>query len=216
MTDDIEKYIPGNAHILDMGCGKSYLTFAMYYYFNVRKGKNVTIKGLDLKRDVVEHCNELALKFGFDNLKFYCMDIADTKEDEKIDMMITLHACDTATDHALYHAVKHGCRVIMSVPCCQHELNETIASDELDIIMKHGILKERFAAIMTDAFRAEMLEIFGYKTDVMEFIDMEHTPKNLLIRAVQGKKKKDNTRFEKLKELSVKYNVEPSIIKLFE
>ena len=186
MLRDIEDKLPDNCTIVDMGCGKSYLTFAMYHYFNDIKGKNVKIQGFDLKKDVVEHCNDLAREFGFDGLEFFNKDIAQIDNtDNDIAMIITLHACDTATDIAMYHGIRWGCKVIMSVPCCQHELNKQIKNDDLSAIMQHGILKERFAALLTDGIRAQILEIMGYKTDVMEFIDMEHTPKNIMIRAVK-------------------------------
>lgn len=171
--------------IIDFGCGKSYLTFAMYYYLKELKGYNIRIIGLDLKEDVIEHCNELRTKYGYDRLDFYVGDIATYKDVESVDMVVTLHACDTATDYALAKAVKWGAGVILSVPCCQHEANKTIANDMLSPVMDYGILKERMAAIATDAIRANMLKANGYDTQILEFIDMEHTPKNLLIRAVK-------------------------------
>ena len=203
MLGDVEEYIPDDSVIVDMGCGKSYLTFAMYHYLNTIKHKNVTIRGYDLKSDVVDHCNSLAEQFGFERLKFYAEDIADLENaNGKIAMIITLHACDTATDIALYHGIRWGCRVIMSVPCCQHELFKQIKNKDMDIILKHGILKERFSAVLTDAIRAEVLEIMGYKTSVMEFVDMEHTPKNIMIRAVKSPKtvKKDKDELMALTE----------------
>lgn len=171
--------------IIDFGCGKSYLTFAMYYYLKELKGYNIRIIGLDLKEDVIEHCNELRTKYGYDRLDFYVGDIATYKDVESVDMVVTLHACDTATDYALAKAVKWGAGVILSVPCCQHEANKTIVNDMLSPVMDYGILKERMAAIATDAIRANMLKANGYDTQILEFIDMEHTPKNLLIRAVK-------------------------------
>ena len=171
--------------IIDFGCGKSYLTFAMYYYLKELKGYNIRIIGLDLKEDVIERCNELRTKYGYDRLDFYVGDIATYKDVESVDMVVTLHACDTATDYALAKAVKWGAGVILSVPCCQHEANKTIANDMLSPVMDYGILKERMAAIATDAIRANMLKANGYDTQILEFIDMEHTPKNLLIRAVK-------------------------------
>ena len=171
--------------IIDFGCGKSYLTFAMYYYLKELKGYNIRIIGLDLKEDVIEHCNELRTKYGYDRLDFYVGDIATYKDVESVDMVVTLHACDTATDYALAKAVKWGAGVILSVPFCQHEANKTIANDMLSPVMDYGILKERMAAIATDAIRANMLKANGYDTQILEFIDMEHTPKNLLIRAVK-------------------------------
>lgn len=216
MVDDIDKYIPENAVIVDMGCGKSYLSFAMYYYFNYIKNKKVSIRGYDLKKDVVKYCNKLAKEFNFDGLNFYAEDIANINpEDEKINMIITLHACDTATDYALYHAVRWGCDVIMSVPCCQHELFSKIQNDILAPMLNYGILKERFSALYTDAVRAETLELCGYKTNVMEFIDMEHTPKNIMIRAVKKKEQNKNIkRFNDYKNMIDSFNVEPTIFRL--
>ncbi|WP_026835868.1 class I SAM-dependent methyltransferase [Eubacterium xylanophilum] len=176
--------------IVDFGCGKSYLTFAIYYYLTVQNDFKVNMVGLDLKEDVIEHCNKLAEQYGYDKLKFYVGDIADFEGKKRVDMVITLHACDTATDYALEKAVKWSAKVILSVPCCQHELNKQIKAEELSPILKHGILKERFAALATDAIRAEILESKGYDTDILEFIDMAHTPKNLLIRAVKKGKDK--------------------------
>ena len=180
--------------ILDFGCGKSYLTFAMYEYLHERKGYQVDMIGLDLKEDVMEHCNELAVKYGYDNLHFYTGNIADYEDENPIDMVVTLHACDTATDYALEKAVRWGAKVILSVPCCQHELNAKIACDQLAPIMDYGLLKERFAALLTDGLRAKLLEEQGYLVQILEFIDMEHTPKNILIRGVYtGKKAGTNT-----------------------
>lgn len=173
--------------VLDFGCGKSYLTFAMYYYLKTVKGYAVRIIGLDLKKDVIANCNALAIKYGYDKLTFLVGDIADYQGVDKVDMVVTLHACDTATDYALYKAVKWGAEVILSVPCCQHELNRQIKSELLNPILKYGLIKERIAALATDGLRAELLESAGYKTQILEFIDMEHTPKNILIRAVKRK-----------------------------
>ena len=171
--------------IIDFGCGKSYLTFAMYYYLRVQKSYDVNIIGLDLKTDVIRHCNQLAKKYAFEKLHFYQGDIASYEGVSHVDMVVTLHACDTATDFALAKAVDWGAEVILSVPCCQHEVNKQIKNEMLEPVLKYGILKERISALITDGLRAQMLEEHGYKTDVLEFIDMEHTPKNLLIRAVK-------------------------------
>lgn len=185
--EDILPRLPKDREItiIDFGCGKSYLTFAMYYYLKVEKKYDVNIIGLDLKTDVICHCNELARKYGFEKLNFYQGDIAEYEGVEHVDMVVTLHACDTATDYAIAKAVNWGAEVILCVPCCQHELNKQISNELLMPVMKYGILKERFAALLTDGLRAQMLEDLGYKTDILEFIDMEHTPKNLLIRAVK-------------------------------
>ena len=199
--------------IIDFGCGKSYLTFAMYYYLKELKGYNIRIIGLDLKADVIEHCNELRTRYGYDKLDFYVGDIATYKDVDKVDMVVTLHACDTATDYALAKAVKWGAEVILSVPCCQHEANRTIKSDILSPVMDYGILKERMAAIVTDAARAKLLTANGYDTQILEFIDMEHTPKNLLIRAVKGGKEDISAR-EKTKDMLEVLNLELTIDKL--
>lgn len=199
--------------IIDFGCGKSYLTFAMYYYLKELKGYNIRIIGLDLKADVIEHCNELRTRYGYDKLDFYVGDIATYKDVDKVDMVVTLHACDTATDYALAKAVKWGAEVILSVPCCQHEANRTIKSDILSPVMDYGILKERMAAIVTDAARAKLLTANGYDTQILEFIDMEHTPKNLLIRAVKSSKEDISAR-EKTKDMLEALNLKLTIDKL--
>ncbi|MCI8365181.1 MAG: SAM-dependent methyltransferase [Eubacterium sp.] len=173
--------------IIDFGCGKSYLTFAVYYYLRIMQGIEVEMTGLDLKQDVIVRCNDLAKKYGYENLHFSQGDIGSYEGADQVDLVITLHACDTATDLALDKAVCWGAEVILSVPCCQHELNGQIRSELLSPILRYGILKERFAALLTDALRAELLEQMGYEVQILEFIDMEHTPKNLLIRAVKKK-----------------------------
>ena len=180
--------------IIDFGCGKSYLTFAMYYYLKELKGYSIRVIGLDLKKDVIARCNLLAERYGFDRLRFYHGDIASYEGVDQVDMVVTLHACDTATDYALSKAVKWGARVILSVPCCQHELNGQMENELLAPLFSYGIIKERTAALFTDAIRAELLESQGYRTQLLEFIDMEHTPKNILIRAVKQGGRKDNRR----------------------
>ncbi len=189
-----EDAFPGTPlRIIDFGCGKSYLTFAIYHYLVVKKGLQAEIFGLDLKQDVIEDCTKLASACGYTGLRFACGDIADYRAENAgkgapPDLVITLHACDTATDYALAFAIEHGARAILSVPCCQHELNTALgrsAPDEaLNPLLKYGIVKERFAALATDVLRAETLSAHNYKTQLLEFIDMEHTPKNILIRAV--------------------------------
>ncbi len=171
--------------IVDFGCGKSYLTFAMYYYLHELQHRDIQVTGLDLKTDVIRHCNELAQKLEYENLKFERGDISTYEGTDVADMVVTLHACDLATDYALDKAVKWGARVILAVPCCQHELNRQIQCEPLKPVLKYGIIKERMAALLTDALRANLLEQQGYETQILEFIDMEHTPKNLLIRAVK-------------------------------
>ncbi|MDE5715612.1 MAG: SAM-dependent methyltransferase [Anaeroplasmataceae bacterium] len=169
--------------IIDFGCGKSYLTFILYYYLTEVKKIECDIIGLDLKEDVVRKCNAIASKYQYSHLHFYNGDIAKYKEEEKVDMIVTLHACDTATDYALFHAIQMKCKYIFSVPCCQHELNMQIKMDRFHMISKFGILKERMAAILTDSIRANLLQYKGYKTQVLEFVDLEGSLKNLLIRA---------------------------------
>lgn len=198
--------------ILDFGCGKSYLTFAMYYYLRELEGFDVNIIGLDLKDDVIRHCSELARSYGYEKLHFYQGDIAGYEGVSSVDMVVTLHACDTATDFALAKAVEWGAQVILSVPCCQHELNRQIRNEILQPVMRYGILKERMAALITDGFRAELLESKGYETQLLEFIDMEHTPKNILIRAVKTGKKKNRDSFAgAMKAL----HVNPTLDRLF-
>lgn len=198
--------------ILDFGCGKSYLTFAIYYYLKVLKGYPVRITGLDLKEDVIRHCNELAVKYGYDKLEFLCGDIAYYDGCSQVDMFVTLHACDTATDYALAKAVGWGAKVILSVPCCQHELNKQMKNDLLSPVLHYGILKERMAALMTDGLRAQILEANGYRTQILEFIDMAHTPKNLLIRAVYNGHCADNK--AQIDELLAAFDVNPTLYRL--
>ena len=187
--EDILPELPTDrtVHIIDFGCGKSYLTFAMYYYLKVLKHYDIRITGLDLKQKVIEDCQALADRYGYDGLQFLCGDIADYNGTDEVDMVVTLHACDTATDYALYKAVKWHASVILSVPCCQHELNLKMQCETLSGAFQYGLIKERTAALMTDAMRGQLLEMKGYKTQLLEFIDMEHTPKNILIRGVKSK-----------------------------
>ena len=171
--------------ILDFGCGKSYLTFILYHYFAVKKGMAVKIIGYDLKKDVVEHCNAIAKKYGYTGLSFHHADVSrDTLYDQKVDMVVSLHACDTATDYALNYAVGKGADYIFSVPCCQHELNAAMKKGgELDVFLRHGVVRERMAALLTDEIRTLILEDLGYTVDVIEFTDLENSPKNLMLRA---------------------------------
>ena len=187
--EDILPELPTDrtVHIIDFGCGKSYLTFAMYYYLKVLKHYDIRITGLNLKQKVIEDCQALADRYGYDGLQFLCGDIADYNGTDEVDMVVTLHACDTATDYALYKAVKWHASVILSVPCCQHELNRKMQCETLSGAFQYGLIKERTAALMTDAMRGQLLEMKGYKTQLLEFIDMEHTPKNILIRGVKSK-----------------------------
>ena len=200
-VEDIADKLPDDREItiLDFGCGKSYLTFAIYYYLHEMKKMDVRIIGLDLKKDVIEKCNRLKEKLNYEKLTFLNGDIADYNELINVDMVVTLHACDTATDYALAKAVAWNAKVILSVPCCQHELNKQIKCETLQPVLKYGLLKERMSALFTDGLRASLLEQQGYNVQILEFIDMEHTPKNILIRAVKNSKKnnKDNEKMTK-------------------
>lgn len=198
--------------IIDFGCGKSYLTFAMYYYLHELKGYPIRVIGLDLKQDVINHCNQLAERYHYDKLRFYHGDIASYEGVDHVDMVVTLHACDTATDYALAKAVRWGAKVILSVPCCQHELNKQMKNDLMKPVFQYGLIKERMAALYTDALRAELLEHEGYRTQILEFIDMEHTPKNILIRAVLEGKKKEN--LKEIQEILEFLQVEPTLYQL--
>lgn len=200
--------------VVDFGCGKSYLTFAMYYYLHECKGYDIRIIGLDLKKEVIAHCSQLGKKYGYEKLTFLEGDIAGYTGVEQVDMVVTLHACDTATDYALAKAVGWGAKVILSVPCCQHELNGQIGCDVLQPIFKYGLIKERMAALVTDALRAEYLEDAGYDTQILEFIDMEHTPKNILIRGVRNGKKGENR--EAIRRCEEFLKVSPALGRLLE
>ncbi|MBP3962361.1 class I SAM-dependent methyltransferase [Paenibacillus lignilyticus] len=187
MVTDVLPHLPTDREItiVDFGCGKSYLTFALYHLLAVKQQRSISVVGLDLKADVIAFCSELARKLGYDKLKFQVGDIAQYKDQSKVDMVVTLHACDTATDAALVKAVEWGASVILSVPCCQHELFRQIQNEAMSPLLSHGLLKERFSALATDAIRTQLLEVLGYRTQLLEFIDPEHTPKNMLIRAVR-------------------------------
>ncbi|MBR5596168.1 MAG: SAM-dependent methyltransferase [Lachnospiraceae bacterium] len=193
-------------NIIDFGCGKSYLTFALYYYMKILCKRDIQVIGLDLKEKVIEDCNALAKQYGYHHLKFVTGDVSTYTGEGNVDMVVTLHACDTATDYALQKAVNWGAKVIFSVPCCQHEVNMQIANEQLQPLLKYGLIKERVSALLTDAIRANLLEEQGYQVQVMEFIDMEHTPKNILIRAIkeQGEKGKDTKVYEMTEFLHVR------------
>ena len=200
--------------IIDFGCGKSYLTFAIYYYLKELNGYDIHVIGLDLKEDVIENCSKLAKKYHYKDLEFLKGDIASYAGVSQADMVVTLHACDTATDYALYKAVRWGAKVILSVPCCQHEWNKQMKSKELSSIFQYGIVKERVAALLTDAMRAQYLEFCGYRTQLLEFIDMEHTPKNILIRSIYQGESANNT--EELRRIETFFDVNPTLKQLLE
>lgn len=197
--------------IIDFGCGKSYLTFAMYYYIHELQGRDIEVTGLDLKTEVIENCNQLAQRLNYDKLHFERGDISTYEGADAVDMVVSLHACDTATDFALEKAVKWGAKVIMAVPCCQHELNRQIKCDVLQPILKYGLIKERMSALITDALRANLLEEQGYDTQILEFIDMEHTPKNLLIRAVKRNGMKPKSRETDISKVTDFLQVRPAL-----
>lgn len=215
VEDVIKDYPKKELHIIDFGCGKSYLTFILYYYLIELKGYQVHMTGLDLKEDVIYKCNETAKKYHYDNLHFELGDINGYHTDEPVDMVITLHACDTATDYALYNAIQWNAGIILSVPCCQHELNSQMYSDALSLMTRYGIVKERTAALMTDAIRANLLEYSGYKTQLLEFIDIAHSPKNILIRAVKTNRSnaKKEQALAEVNNLINAFHVKPTLYK---
>lgn len=201
--------------LLDFGCGKSYLTFVIYHYFTQIKKIKAKIIGYDLKADVVANCNSLAKKYGYENLQFVVADVSKDKlYNQKIDAVVSLHACDTATDYALHYAISHNAKYIFSVPCCQHEVNHTICNGgDLDVLLKYGIVKERVSALLTDSIRAMLLEDEGYSVDVMEFVDLAHSPKNIMLRAVKTHGKSDKNS-KTMSELISKYKFEHKLYSL--
>ena len=216
IDDEIKKNDYEELTILDFGCGKSYLTFVLYYYFVEIKKIKVKIIGLDLKEDVINKCNEIAKRYNYENLHFELGDINGFKYNNKVDMVITLHACDTATDYALYNAIKWKAKMIFSVPCCQHEFNSQMKTENLSILTKYGIIQERISALMTDAVRGNLLEAAGYKTQLLEFIDIAHSPKNILIRASKGNisKEKHEKALHEVNNLINEFNIKPTLLNL--
>lgn len=224
-VEDIIPSLPKNREIsiIDFGCGKSYLTFALYYYLHEKRGYDVRITGLDLKADVIAECSALAKRFGYEKLSFLHGDIADYTGTDSVDMVVTLHACDTATDYALYKALKWGAKVIFCVPCCQHEVNRQIKNEAFKEVFKYGLIKERMSALLTDSLRACILEEQGYKTQILEFIDMEHTPKNILIRAVKktglpirAEKEAGKLKAQSYRDLMNEFEIKPTLFRLLE
>lgn len=217
LVEDVLKELPeGQLNIIDFGCGKSYLTFLLYYYLVEVKKLQVTMTGLDLKEDVIRTCRETAEKYHYDNLKFELGDIHGYQTSKPVHMVITLHACDTATDYALYHAIQWRTKVILSVPCCQHEWNRQMHGQQLSILSRYGIIKERTAALMTDAVRGNLLEYCGYRTQLLEFIDLEHSPKNILIRAVRtsSSESRKQEALREAEEIIDTFNVNPALYQL--
>ena len=222
-----KKLITNHINVLDFGCGKSYLTFALYYYLkNYRKDLTFSIVGLDLKKDVIEFCNKLAKKLNYENLEFLNGNIKDYDKSKEVDLVFSLHACNNATDYSLEKALSLDAKAILAVPCCHHEFFEKIQKNKnsefyntLKIMTDNGIVLDKFATLATDSFRSLSLELCGYKTKMIEFIDMEHTPKNILIKAIKSKSsnlKEKLVEYNKLKEfLGIKPLLEDLIKKYF-
>ncbi len=219
--ETIDDFVRGlnqkSIHIIDFGCGKSYLTFVLYYYLTEVMHLDAHIVGLDLKHDVIDKCNAAAKRYGYSGLRFELGDINGYQCDFDVDMVVTLHACDTATDYALYNAVQWNAKAIFSVPCCQHEVNGQMNAQTLGILTRYGIVQERFSALLTDAIRANILTLCGYKTQLLEFVDLSHTPKNILIRAVKADRMPAEVRQKALAEIEAalkEFQIEPTLYRL--
>lgn len=214
VDDEVKKFDRDEITVLDFGCGKSYLTFVLYYYFTEIRNLKVKMIGLDLKEDVIEKCNITAEKYGYDGLTFEVGDISNYKYENAIDIVISLHACDTATDYALYNAINWNAEMIFSVPCCQHELNSQIESEELSLLTRYGIVKERFASLVTDSIRANLLEYSGYRTQMIEFVGFEHTPKNIMLRCVKKSVSNREEKLEEVEKIMKEFNLSPTLYRL--
>ncbi len=217
IDDEVSDLKVESLNVIDFGCGKSYLTFVVYYYLTEVMHLKVNMIGLDLKEDVIKKCNQAAEKYHYENLRFEVGDVNGFKAPFDVDMVITLHACDTATDYALYNAIQWNAKMIFSVPCCQHEINGQIKSDEFSLFTKYGLLKERMSALITDEIRANLLESESYKVQVLEFIDMSHSPKNILLRCVKSdsisKQKKEKALME-VEKIMETFHLTPTLYTL--
>jgi SAM-dependent methyltransferase len=213
LVDDVLPALPadGTLRVVDFGSGKSYLTFALHHLLRVVCGRDVEIVGLDLKEDVIARCSALAERLGAEGLSFRVGDIASADDIERAELVVSLHACDTATDHALAQAVRWHADAILAVPCCQHELLGQIDNATLAPLLRHGLLRERFAADLTDAVRALLLGAAGYDVQVAEFVEFEHTPKNVLIRAVRRPGRKTDEQAREYRELKETFGIDPCL-----